>query len=370
MTTPRAHGVKPRKSQSKELTALRGRLQEADEMLRALKTGEVDALVRSGPAGEQVFTLKGAEHAYRVMVETMSEGAVTLAPDGLVLYCNRRFADFVKDDLERVLGSHMQRFIAPEDARKFDHLLHKAQRTEARNRIEIVRSDGTLIPTYIAMRMLVIDGIKSIIVVVTDLSELILAEAMRDQATAAMREQEVRFRHLAENIREVSFLVDIAVTRVLYVSPAYEAVWGASCESLYARPLSWTDSIHRDDRERVLAAFAQAKASGNFDFTFRIVRPDGDLRWIKARGFPIRDAGGSIYGIAGLAEDITLQRRLEEERAADALRLAQLSRRVVAVQEEERRRLAVELHDRTSPNLSAAALNLGMIAEDLPPQIK
>jgi len=198
-------------------------------------------------------------------------------------------------------------------------------------------------------------------------AQLQLAMTERERWAAELLESEQRFRQIAENIREIFFLVDSEGTQIFYVSPAFEHIYGVSCDSLYARPRSWADPIHPDDRERANGILAQARASCRFDSEFRIVRPDGGIRWIRARGFPIRDKAGRIYRVAGFAEDITERKRLEEERVSDARRLAELSRRVVAVQEEEWRRIAGELHDSTSPNLSAVALNLGMIAADLAP---
>jgi PAS domain S-box-containing protein len=92
---------------------------------------------------------------------------------------------------------------------------------------------------------------------------------------------------------------------MLYISPGYEEVWGRSCESLYARPQSWLDSIHPDDRERVRQAVMTQQTLGQYAEQFRIVRPDGSVRLIRDRAFPIRDASGAIYRIAGIAQDIT-----------------------------------------------------------------
>ena len=122
---------------------------------------------------------------------------------------------------------------------------------------------------------------------------------------------ETRFRQLAENIRDAFFLVDPAAARVLYVSPVYEAIWGRSCESLYAQPRLWVDTVHVEDRARALASFQQMAATGQFDCEYRIVRPDGGLRWIRVRGFPIRDETGAVYRVAGIAEDRTDQVELQ-----------------------------------------------------------
>src|SRR5664280_3172012 len=87
-----------------ELQELTPRMMEAEETLRAILGGEVDGLVVKTAQGDRVFTLSGADHPYRIMVETMNEGAVTLAADGTILFCNQRFADIVQGSLEKVMG--------------------------------------------------------------------------------------------------------------------------------------------------------------------------------------------------------------------------------------------------------------------------
>jgi len=132
-------------------------------------------------------------------------------------------------------------------------------------------------------------------------------------AQEQVRESEVRFRQIAENIQEVFFLIDAADTQMLYISPAYERVWGRSRTSLYENPRDWTDAVVPEDRERVLAILGEVRRTGEFDFEYRIARPDGKRRWIHARGFPIRDAGGKLHRVAGLAEDITERKRAERK---------------------------------------------------------
>src|SRR5271155_5392680 len=98
------------------LRDLQGRLDDAEETLRALRSGEVDAIVALGPEGDRVYTLKGADETYRVMVQEMAEGALTLPLDGLILFSNKRFAGMLRVPLERVIGSRIVDFVAPEDA--------------------------------------------------------------------------------------------------------------------------------------------------------------------------------------------------------------------------------------------------------------
>ena len=138
--------------------------------------------------------------------------------------------------------------------------------------------------------------------------------------TTELRESEEKFRQLAENVREVFWLNDWTQHRAIYVSPAYEAIWGRPVAQLYANPADWIDALHPEDRERVTETFFQEAAAGRYDAEYRIRRPDGSERRIHDRGFPIRDDGGRIYRIAGIAEDITARREAEQ-----ALKLAQFA---------------------------------------------
>jgi len=148
--------------------------------------------------------------------------------------------------------------------------------------------------------------------------------SMLDQQVSARTESlhtsELRFRQLAENIDDVFFLRSVDADSMLYVSPAYESVWGRSCESLYADAGSWRDAVHPDDRESVGAELVRwGRSSGESQMEYRIVRPDGSTRWIESRGFPVRDENDKLVRIAGVAKDIT-------KRKAAADRIAYLNR--------------------------------------------
>ena len=143
------------------------------------------------------------------------------------------------------------------------------------------------------------------------LGELKQVMKERKQTELSLRESEERFRQLAENINEVFWIVNPADGKILYVSPAFEKIWGLPCKSLYKSRQVWQDTIHRDDREQVLLAAKTKQNSGEYDETYRIVRPDGLIRWIHDRAFPLRNAAGEVFRVVGTASDVTSHRNLE-----------------------------------------------------------
>ena len=217
----------------------------------------------------------------------------------------------------------------------------------------------------------------------------------RRAAEKALQESEERFRQLAENIREVFWVGSPDWKTVFYVSPAYEELWGQSCENLYDSPMSWLDNVFEDDLNLVIDQINK-RAVGNFSRVefpeYRIVQPDGCVRWILARAFPITNKSGDVYRVAGIAEDITerkeaedmlkkahqeLEKRVNErtaelsaanrllreeiderKRAQDELErsegeLKRLSSQLLSVQEDERKRIARDLHDSIGQSLAA-----------------
>jgi diguanylate cyclase (GGDEF)-like protein/PAS domain S-box-containing protein len=145
------------------------------------------------------------------------------------------------------------------------------------------------------------------------------------QANRDLQDSELRFRQMAEGIRDVFFLREAGTSHMLYVSPAYEEIWMRSCKSLYANPDAWMEAIHPDDRVSMREKYKNGMSAGTFEYEYRIVRPDGSIRWIKSRGFPVRDQSGKVVRIAGTATDITdgklttLELRESERRFSDLL---------------------------------------------------
>ena len=134
----------------------------------------------------------------------------------------------------------------------------------------------------------------------------------RKQAEHSLRESEEKFRQIAETIKEVFWITDPTMQQMSYISPAYEKIWGRTCESLYAAPSTWLEAVHPEDRERVIGRSATSLAKGEYHEVYRITRPDGSLRWIRDRAVPLRNAAGEIHRWIGTAEDVTETRKLED----------------------------------------------------------
>ncbi|MFN6476293.1 PAS domain S-box protein [Nostoc sp. DedQUE07] len=141
-------------------------------------------------------------------------------------------------------------------------------------------------------------------------------------AEAALRQSEEKFRKFAENTHAVIWIASTDSFRTLYVSPAYEKIWGRSCQSLLERPESWIDFAHPDDRERLTIAAKQQLINESVSIEYRILRPDGSMRWIWDRGFAIYDDQGKVQYYGGIAEDITERKLVEESLQESEARLS------------------------------------------------
>jgi PAS domain S-box-containing protein len=152
------------------------RLSEAEETLRAIRSGEVDAIVVNGQGGEKVFTLQGADHTYRVFVERMNEGAAVLSSEHTVLHCNQRFARFLGMGIQNVIGSSMQDLVWPDDHGRLDALLRSAARKSCRGEIRLQSRKGAPLPVHLSLNPLRLESMQAVCLIASDLSEMKRAE--------------------------------------------------------------------------------------------------------------------------------------------------------------------------------------------------
>ncbi len=201
--SPRQRSSRP--APSRELVELRGRLAEAEKTLRAIRRGEVDAVVVAGKQGPQVFTLEGAGHAYRVLIESMNEGALTLTADKTILYANRCFARMVGFPLEQVIGSSLRRFFSTEDRSTLRQLVKRMDNSGAKIQAVLLASDGSHLPVQISIRPLAKKGFDgaTIGMVVTDMTEARRSEEMLRALThRVVQVQETERGHLALELHD------------------------------------------------------------------------------------------------------------------------------------------------------------------------
>jgi PAS domain S-box-containing protein len=172
-----------REELNQRIADLEARLEDAQETLRAIRGGEVDALVVYTDDTEHIFTLEGADYTYRVMIETITEGVANLQPDGIILYCNRRLAEMLNVSLQSLPGLPLTRFLDKQDRLLFENLISKAAVGSSSAELSLTPTRGPRLPVMLSMNRVEYRGSWSICVVVTDLT----AQKRNDAIVAAER---------------------------------------------------------------------------------------------------------------------------------------------------------------------------------------
>ena len=303
------------------LTELKARLREAEETLDAIRNGDVDAVVVGGPAGQQVYTLENADRPYRVLIEQMQEGAVTLSDDGTVLYCNQRFATIVETQRERIIGHGVEIFFGDNERGVILGLLARAPGTSASVEFTLETANGTAVPVNISLVDLKVDdGMSRIICgVVTDLTH----NHRRNHELAAanaLLAREIEERGRAEDSLSValdaagmgSWDLDLA-TDTARRSMRYDEIFG------YPEPVpifglrAALRHFVSGDRAAVAKAFADAETGGSIDIERRIRRGgDHAVRWVHIKGRTYYN-GDRPVRIAGVISDVTDRRLVDEQ---------------------------------------------------------
>jgi PAS domain S-box-containing protein len=256
--------------------------------------------------------VRQSEERYRRLVAVSPDALLINRGDRVIFVNDRGVRLFGAVRAEEILGKSPFELFHPDChplIRARVHSLLEDEKTVPLVEEKILRLDGTTVDVEVsAARFMDEEGV-AILVVLRDITE-------RKRAVEALEESEERFRQMAETVNDVMWIIEPDPERVLYVSPAYERLWGRKAEDLYRDPRLWIADIHPDDRPRVQGVFEQwLKAQGptGLDVEFRIVRPDGTIRWIHVRGALIRDQDNRVYRANGIAVDLTGRKQLEEQ---------------------------------------------------------
>ena len=245
---------KTRQQLMDELQDHTSRMMEAEETLRAIRSGEVDGLVVSTAEGDRVFTLMGAEHPYRVMVETMNEGAVTLASDGTILYCNQRFADIVKGSLEKVIGSSIRHYISSTDLQLFEALLKQGLKGNSKRELALQAGGENSVSVLLSVSPLQrTDMPGAVCAVMVDITELKKMEE-------ALKISETRYRRLFEAAQDGILILAAETGQIVDVNPFLLEMLGYSHEELLGKKL-WEIGTFRDI-EASKATSSELKSKG------------------------------------------------------------------------------------------------------------
>jgi PAS domain S-box-containing protein len=255
--------------------------------------------------------MERAAERFRVALDSLPDAVLLIDPTAM------RFID-VNETAMRALGYSRAELLAmgPQDVKphfnksmlrqRFAEVMAGAAGADIVQAVHR-RKDGSTFPAEVRLRAFTSEAQPLLVAVVSDISQRQLAEAQ-------LREANERFQQLAENVSEVFWILDLASNAFLYVSPAYEKLFGKSVASMYRHPRSFLSQVHPDDHHRVAAAFElQQRTLQGVELEYRIVLANHEVRWIWVRTFPIRDSAGKVYRMAGIAEDVTQRRASEEQ---------------------------------------------------------
>lgn len=300
-----------KREQLLNIAEMRMHVEEAEDILRALHTGEVDAVIVAVPEGERVYTLQSADHHYRLLVEAMNEGAVIMTGDGVVLYSNRSFAEMLKAPLEQVAGCSISQFILETDLSNYQKLMAQSQLSgSSKGEITLTALDGALVPAYFSLSALQLDEAQSVCAIITDLSEhkrtqeLIASERLERSLRAEAEASRQKISDILESITE-SFLALDRDWRITYVNQRAASFFGKTMDELIGQGLF--DLFPHAKGNDFYINYQRAmdeQTPIHFEAASSIIPG----RWFEAHVYPFEG------GISAYFRDITDRKRAEQER--------------------------------------------------------
>jgi PAS domain S-box-containing protein len=299
------------RTQAQEIDLLKEELREAKETLDAIRTGAADALVVARNGKEVVYTLENADKPFRIFLEEMQEGAVTVDQTGLVVYANRRFADFVNAPLESVMGSSFHDHVCTADQASVNNFLRND--SGQGEKIEVsLRVGNQLVPVFLTASPFHFDGSKGakfLCIVVTDLTPQRKVEA----SAAVDREWKNRYEAVVRASGHLLYDWNPATNEVLFGGDL-ERTLGYALSEMTGGLEQWEKLVHPDDLPAFQAECARVVASrAPFSLEYRVLHRDGSYLYFQDNGYPLISQEGNLSSIVGFRMDVT-KRKLDEEK--------------------------------------------------------
>lgn len=283
-----------------ENRSLRQRLEEAEQTIEAIRHGDVDALVVAGPQGEQVFSITGAEHIYRVLVETMNEAGLMVDPDGTILFCNQRFCDLMKAPIQEVMGRRVTAFAARPQLPTLKAMLADGRTRAIQRRMTLQAADGAAVPVQISASPLRMNDATSICLVATDLTELeASANSIRvlREHQQAVEESEARFRAIFDSTQDAIVIVDNeGICR--QANPAAKAVFGLPSEDLVGSRI--VDFLFTD--VEAPSAWRTFLTDGSFRGEASVKGFNGQIRYVESSAVAHILPGRHLFVVRDITE--------------------------------------------------------------------
>ncbi|MEN6307609.1 MAG: PAS domain S-box protein [Anaerohalosphaeraceae bacterium] len=253
-------------------------------------------------------------------------------------------------------------YVHPEDRNEVISTIERAMSEEVQYSIDhrVVRPDGFERVVH-EQAEIVYDATRKptrMVGIVHDITDRVRAEE-------AVRQSEQRFRLMAQASKDVFWMSTPGVGQMLYISPAYETLWGRTRKSLYRDPKTFLEAVHPEDRGKLIAGI-QGHAEGRWDFEYRVLQADGSIRWVHDIGYPVRDERGELTLMAGMVRDITDRKKAEEDILAQQKELRSLTMQLQLAEERERRRIAQDIHDSIGQILSFSGNELKLLQRSVP----
>ncbi len=320
-----------KKELQEELAHARARLEEAEETLRAIRQGEVDAILVSTPEGEQIFTLKGADHTFRVLVETINEGAATLDPQGIVIYANRVLASMLKMPLQRLIGSSFLDYVPRGERQWFEALLARAKQEPNKGEVSLLSPGGALVPTYLSLGSIQVENVpEAVCLAVTDLTEQKRQEEILAQGRLA--------RAILEQAEHAIVVCDARGIVIQASRAAHKLLGGNPLLRHFADafPLSLTTCEPTSGRLSVEAFSPATVLRGQvYQGVEAIFKPGpGQELCLLLDAGPIAGEDSTVLGCVIILTDITARKQQEVERQKLLERQQALTEELTATNEE------------------------------------